>query len=78
MKAFTGCVFGLPESRGCFVLQVASIEGGLAGVLTGHSDWVFSIAFSPDGKLDVSGSVDNAVLCKAFGEIIRSLSRDAK
>jgi WD40 repeat protein len=29
--------------------------------LTGHSDWVFSVAFSADGKRVVSGSRDNLV-----------------
>ena len=29
--------------------------------LTGHSDWVFSVAYSPDGKHIVSGSDDKTV-----------------
>ena len=29
--------------------------------LMGHSDWVLSVAYSPDGKHIVSGSVDNTV-----------------
>jgi len=29
--------------------------------LTGHSDWVKSVAYSPDGKHLVSGSNDNTV-----------------
>ena len=29
--------------------------------LTGHSDSVFSVAYSPDGKHIVSGSYDNTV-----------------
>lgn len=29
--------------------------------LTGHTDWVYSVAFSPDGKLLASGSSDNTV-----------------
>ena len=29
--------------------------------LTGHSDWVRSVAYSPDGKHVVSGSCDNTV-----------------
>ena len=29
--------------------------------LTGHSDWVRSVAYSPDGKHIVSGSLDNTV-----------------
>jgi len=29
--------------------------------LRGHSDWVRSVAYSPDGKHIVSGSADNTV-----------------
>ena len=29
--------------------------------LTGHSDWVLSVAFSPDGKRVASGSGDGLV-----------------
>jgi WD40 repeat protein len=32
-----------------------------AGVLEGHSERIFALAFSPDGKLLVSGSQDNTV-----------------
>jgi WD40 repeat protein len=27
----------------------------------GHSDWIMSVAFSPDSKLVMSGSMDNTV-----------------
>ena len=30
-------------------------------VLTGHTNWVSSVAFSPDGKLLASGSYDNTI-----------------
>ena len=31
------------------------------GTLTGHAGWVFSVAFSPDGRRVVSGSFDKTV-----------------
>ncbi len=33
----------------------------LANTLEGHSDWVSSMAISPDGKILVSGSLDNTI-----------------
>ncbi len=33
----------------------------LGSPLTGHTDWVFSVAFSPDGQRLASGSTDNTV-----------------
>ena len=33
----------------------------LAQTLSGHSDYVFSVAFSPDGKVLASGSYDNTI-----------------
>jgi WD40 repeat protein len=35
--------------------------GGLQQILEGHSNWVQSVAFSPDGRLLASGLVDNTV-----------------
>jgi hypothetical protein len=35
--------------------------GEQRGVLTGHTDWVWSVAFSPDGRLLASGSRDGTV-----------------
>ncbi|HEY9794625.1 MAG TPA: hypothetical protein V6D30_03210 [Leptolyngbyaceae cyanobacterium] len=29
--------------------------------LSGHSDWVNSVAFSPDSKIFASGSADNTI-----------------
>ena len=29
--------------------------------LTGHIDWVMSVAYSPDGRHIVSGSADNTI-----------------
>ena len=33
----------------------------MAGPFTGHSDWVNSVAFSPDGQWVVSGSKDQTI-----------------
>lgn len=33
----------------------------LAQTLTGHSNWVMSVAFSPSGKTIASGSFDNTI-----------------
>jgi WD40 repeat protein/energy-coupling factor transporter ATP-binding protein EcfA2 len=42
---------------------------------TGHSNWVLACAFSPDGRLILSGSVDNSLRLwdAASGKLIRSL-----
>ena len=36
-------------------------EPTLVARLTGHTDWVYSVAFSPDGSILASGSSDNTV-----------------
>jgi WD40 repeat protein len=38
-----------------------SVEGRETLTLKGHSDWVNSVSFSPDGKRIVSGSDDNTL-----------------
>ncbi|PLZ77849.1 hypothetical protein CBP16_20470, partial [Fischerella thermalis WC217] len=36
--------------------------GKLLNTLEGHTDWVSTIAFSPDGKLFASGGYDKRIL----------------
>ncbi|KAJ5435562.1 hypothetical protein N7445_006447 [Penicillium cf. griseofulvum] len=43
----------------CAGLDIAT--GGLQQTLEGHSDWVSSVAFSPDGRLLASGSDDKSI-----------------
>ena len=42
-------------------LQVENSRNGEVALLTGHTGWVLSVAFSPDGNTLASGSHDNTV-----------------
>ncbi|KIK10575.1 hypothetical protein PISMIDRAFT_124228, partial [Pisolithus microcarpus 441] len=44
-------------------VRVWDVEGGvqIGSPLKGHTSWVRSVGFSPDGKRIVSGSRDNTV-----------------
>ncbi len=44
--------------------------------LTGHSDWVLSVAYSPDGRYLASGSYDNTIKIweVATGKELRNLT----
>ena len=48
-------------SRGGDIIILNAITGSQTAVLSGHTDWVRSVAFSSDGKSLVSGSDDQTV-----------------
>ena len=43
------------------IILLNTVTGSQTGILSGHSDWVLSIAFSSDGVYLVSGSYDKTV-----------------
>ena len=54
--------------------------GALLRTFEGHSDWVISVAFSPDGTRVLSGSVDDTLKLwdAATGELLRTFEGHAR
>jgi WD40 repeat protein len=50
--------------------------GKVINTLNGHSNWVYSVVFSPDGKTLASGSQDNSIKLwdVATGKVIHTLN----
>ena len=52
----------LPRSETSHMTSVWELATGeCKSTLEGHTNWVYSVAISPDGKTIVSGSRDNTV-----------------
>src|SRR5882762_10212914 len=60
---FLYCIFSLwrTGSGDCTVRLWSTSTGALLQVMKGHSDWVHSVMYSPDGRYIASGSDDRTV-----------------
>lgn len=54
-----GTKFALPSQSGIWIYDASTLEE--LDLYTGHTDWVGSVAFSPDGNTLASGSRDKTV-----------------
>ena len=54
-----GTRLAVASSIGIWLYDTATHQG--VALLTGHTDWVSSVAFSPDGNTIASGSLDNTI-----------------
>ena len=59
------------------VLVAASLELK-AEKKSAHSKWVYSVAFSPDGKTIVSGSKDKTIKVSDFERLVDSTRDDGR
>jgi WD40 repeat protein len=53
VKELPSWIYRLPNVEECWSAELQTFKG--------HSDWVGSVAFSPDGRLLASGSSDETV-----------------
>ena len=60
-RSLTRQLFQREEPNWVVAGPVEEHWNSLVKTLTGHDDWVRSVAFSPDGKLVASGSDDNTI-----------------
>ncbi|MEH2353025.1 serine/threonine-protein kinase [Nostoc sp.] len=68
--------YGLFPTNPISVIASKDSDVFLQRTLTGHSDWIHSVAISPDGKILASGSCDTTIKLwnLATGELIRTLT----